>query len=1251
MKNTLTILCVLFLSFSMKAQSNFGKIQGKLIDAKTKAPIGYATLTLTRDGIRKGGAYTDENGKYAINALEPGTYAIAVKYLGYNERKVEGIEVSANSTKFQNIEISEKGGEDAKTITTVVVRAGRPLIEKDKNQKTLTAKDLTKLPTRSLNAIAATTSAVNQTSSGLSFMGSRTDGTAYFVDGVRVIGSTGVPQSAQGQIDIIQSGIPAQYGDFTGGAISITTKGPSRYVSRSFEMISSSPFDPYHFNQAEFSAVGPLWVKNKGGGDDEFVALGYQVAFNANFSADPSPGFGGFYVVSDEALAEIEANPLTTNPSGPGLIPTSALLTSDDLVFEKARRNVRSLTGNFVGKLEYQPNKNTTVTLGGTYSGNDRNNWQYNQSLMNYKEYSNTFSQTMRTYLKFTQRLGNKDSKEEGNESLLTDAFYNVRLDYSSVWSETQNPTHGDDLFNYGHLGTFTSYRAPFYTYIDDATNHIDQNGDTVVRQGYWELNQFYDSSVRFSPSGINTFRSNYTSNLFDFVRQAEGSVFNTGQIQSGQGLLNGFNANTTYSLWSNPGTVSYFYSKSQYERAAAYAQGEATLNLENPHDLQFGMYYEQTFSSRWAIGANQLWTLMPQLANRHIASLDFVDENGYRIGGVHSYDQFGTFTDTVGYNIRVDTDQQSTFDKNLRAKLVAQGATDVHGRPIDETSYIDINSLSPSMFSLDMFSADDLWNNGNTYIAYNGYDYLGNRSRRAFGLNDFTLDSLNRRLSSFSPVYNALWFQDKFQFKDLILRLGVRVERYDANQPVLKDQYSLFPTYSAGELSNLTAGRGANLLTNYEIPSTIGDDYVVYVDDLEKPNAILGYRDGATWYDASGNELSNPDVLAQETNGGRIQPFLVDEDEEITTAAFEDYTPQINVLPRVWFSFPINSEAQFFANYDVLAQRPTDGAVFAPFNQYYFLEANQGGTLANAALAPRLTTNYELGFKQTLSRNSALSIIASYRESRNDFALVRVNQAYPISYNSYSNIDFSTVKSFRAEYELRGRGRTSLALNYALLFSDGTGSNVNSSAALIQANLPNLRSLYPLDFDVRHKIVARVDYRFKGGKDYTGPIWGEKKIFQNAGANFIITTKSGQPYSAYINPIASVASGSAQRQSLDGNPNGSRLPWQFRVDGSFNKTFNWDKKNKKNEYRRPTNQMEVYLWVQNLLNTRNIRSVYGYTGLPDDDGWLSSPQGQQEIANELNSQSYVDLYNAKVGFPYRYDIPRLMRLGCRFYF
>ena len=47
----------------------------------------------------------------------------------------------------------------------------------------------------------------------------------------------------------------------------------------------------------------------------------------------------------------------------------------------------------------------------------------------------------------------------------------------------------------------------------------------------------------------------------------------------------------------------------------------------------------------------------------------------------------------------------------------------------------------------------------------------------------------------------------------------------------------------------------------------------------------------------------------------------------------------------RIAFSFPISDEAQFFAHYDVLTQRPPERSSFSP-TEYYFLEQNIGGLL-----------------------------------------------------------------------------------------------------------------------------------------------------------------------------------------------------------------------------------------------------------------------------------------------------------------
>jgi len=78
--------------------------------------------------------------------------------------------------------------------------------------------------------------------------GSRTDATSYYIDGVRVRG-VDVPQSMIGSAQIITGGIPANYGDITGGVISITTGNTSRaYNSSSY---SSSYREP-EIDEADF---------------------------------------------------------------------------------------------------------------------------------------------------------------------------------------------------------------------------------------------------------------------------------------------------------------------------------------------------------------------------------------------------------------------------------------------------------------------------------------------------------------------------------------------------------------------------------------------------------------------------------------------------------------------------------------------------------------------------------------------------------------------------------------------------------------------------------------------------------------------------------------------------------------------------------------------------------------------------------------------------------------------------------------
>lgn len=91
--------------------------------------------------------------------------------------------------------------------------------------------------------------------------GGRTDGNSYYVDGVRVRGID-VPNSMVNSTQIITGGIPANYGDVTGGVISVTTGNTSRaYGGQTYSNYSGSRKPQYEENDytLNFDRFAPIY--------------------------------------------------------------------------------------------------------------------------------------------------------------------------------------------------------------------------------------------------------------------------------------------------------------------------------------------------------------------------------------------------------------------------------------------------------------------------------------------------------------------------------------------------------------------------------------------------------------------------------------------------------------------------------------------------------------------------------------------------------------------------------------------------------------------------------------------------------------------------------------------------------------------------------------------------------------------------------------------------------------------------------
>jgi len=1243
---------VLFHAGSLLAQT--GEISGRVTDEKGEG-VPFANVIAEQNGKLIVGVQTDFDGYYSLK-LDPGKYDIKVTAINLATKVITG--VTAYSNKIVGLDITTT--EAVKELGPVEVKYKKPIVAKDETAivRTISAAEIEAAPATDINTILSTTAGIFQSDDGqeLHFRGGRADAFEVYIDGIRVIGTYNVPVSSIQELNTYVAGIPAKYGDATSGIIEIITKGPAGEIGGTVDVSTSQGMDAYGFNRVTADLTGPIITLNKGK-DDERVALGYFVGGEYLRYKDSNPSVFGVYTTKEDTLKFLEENPLAPSPVSQAFIPRTETVTMDDLERVKSKPNVVENDYSFSGKLESKVTKTITLAAGGNYINETGHQWVDRYTLFNYVNNPYYRNNTWRVYGRFRQRFpGKSTTTEEENgggrrRTTVQNAYYQVQFDYTKVNNKTEDDTHGTNPFDYGFLGKFDILRKPLFEHGTDS------------RSGKfgWKQTGYQDTLVRFAPSNINPTGTAFTDQYYELA----GAVFRDGwwtapyggaqtgfyenlaQIQSnaGRGTLNGDRQNLVHGIWFNTGRQFNGYSKSDFRQFSLSLLGSADIVPGraggSKHGLEFGFEFQQRIQSSYQIAPIEIWSLMRQLANSHIDQLD--TDNPYLLidGDTFNYNDpfapaFGQ-NDTILYDRKYVANQQTFFDKSLRKKL---------GLPEDNTDYINIDNYEPDFYSLDMLSADELLNNGNSYVFYQGYDYLGNRLSKQPSFDDFFKEkdangNYTRTIGAFRPIYSAAFIQDKFNLKDLLFNVGFRVDRYDANQKVPRDPYSLYATYNVAEARERVDG---------EIPANMGDDFVVYVDDFKKANPRpVGYRNGSTWFTAEGIETANPKVIA-DASGGKVAPYLKNPNDDIQSddfepsTAFKDYEPQVTISPRIAFSFNLTESANFFAHYNILTQRP-QGFNQTTADDWFFLVNRSGLFINNPALKPEKTIDYEVGFKQKITDDMAFNLTAYYREFRDQVQVINVSYAYPVDYRTFGNIDFGTAKGFSLGYEMRKTETSNLSLNanYTIQFAEGTGSSATSQQNLITANQPNLRTISPLAYDSRHTVNLEIDYSYKEGDEYNGPVVKNKPILANAGINIVAKAWSGTPYTQQENATPDAETGTASRRILTGSPNGSRLPWSFKVDLRIWKEF---KLNYNNPGGKRAWRLQVYLLVRNLLNTKNILAVYPYSGNADDDGYLTSALGQQELNSKLNAESYYDLYRAYIEHPNNYVQPRNIRVG-----
>lgn len=1254
------IMLSIFLSVGYSfSQGGLGDIKGFVKDADGN-PADFATVILKQGPTAKANIMTDDEGMFEVRALEPGYYDITVKYDSYPDFTMEKFYVKSDQTNY--VPDIKLRGESAKDLGPVKIVAQKPLIDKGGSTKsTISREDIGNLAVRNPSEMVKTQAGVieNEGTGEISIRGSRPEDNYFYIDGVKVRGSSNIPKGAIEEISVFVSGLPASYGDVTGGVISVTTRGPQGTFFGSVEGVTSGFYfkgkdkdgydgkviglDKYGYNLVEGLLAGPLWMQKDSTGKKTKPRLGFLATVMYNDMLDSRPmANGGNYRVKKEVRDELIASPLRSDAAGMGTYPNAEFLRESDFERVKWRMNARRRVLSATAKIDVATGSKTNLSFGGSLNydaGSEydvRSRRDYANSLFNFNNFGVSNRLDWRAYGRFTQRFinNNKDAK-------VRSFVYTLMVDFSQSRSNRYDPKHKYNFFNYGYVGSFITDRENSY--------EINFANQSAVHNG------FRDKEVHFTPSEVNSDLASYTSQYFDiYNNQVAGHYENLTQIQLGNGLINGNTPRAIYNTWYNIGSPYNEFALQTNEQFRVSGSGTLTAGK---HSITLGFEFEQRFDRGFTNGYTQngngngpvgLWTVARQLANFHIKELDLSNpmvtiENGIQIINYNRLNAGYAYSHGGEYGGQKNGDEQSFFDYNLRKKLGMSGAS---------SSFVDIDAYDPNMYSLDMFSADELLNSGNAFVSYWGYDQTGKRVKGTTDINKYFNEfdangNYKRFVGAFQPIYASVYAMDKFEFKNMIFNIGVRADIFDANQPVLKDPYLLYNAYTVGEAKKVAEANGLNWVK--DVPTSIGDDYTIYVNDVNNPTAINGYRKGDTWYNANGDVVDDPKLLR---GAAGIAPWLKDPNNQVVSAeAFTQYKPQINIMPRISFAFPISEKALFSAHYDILTKRPTTGLRFDPV-QYQFLK-NRSEIVNNPNLRPEQTIDYEIGFQQAIGNKSSIRISAYYREQRNVVQLINIQEAYPRTYKTFGNRDFGTVKGLILSYDLRRIGNIRLTANYTLQFAEGTGSNSTSAYGLINAGQPNLRNIFPYDYDRRHAFAITFDYRYGRGKDYNGPSIKGVKLFENMGLNIMTNVYSGSPYSAQ-NGITDEGHISPQGAGLSGTTNGSRLPWTYRLDLQIDRTIPilvGKKPSEGEKDERKTTYLQVYLRISNLLNQMNVINVYRATGNWNDDGYLEAAQYQLAIQSQLDEASYRDYYTMKIQNASNISMPRQIRLGVKFDF
>ncbi len=295
-------------------------------------------------------------------------------------------------------------------------------------------------------------------------------------------------------------------------------------------------------------------------------------------------------------------------------------------------------------------------------------------------------------------------------------------------------------------------------------------------------------------------------------------------------------------------------------------------------------------------------------------------------------------------------------------------------------------------------------------------------------------LSSLYHNMYNRSPKEISGYIQDKLEFKDFILNIGVRFDYFEPDGYVLNDEH----------------------------PDPADPLHYTYTVD-------------------------DPNIYSPIKPENRAKTL-----EERRSYWYRKAKSKYKISPRIGGSFPITAEGIVHFSYGHFFQVPRFERLYEnPDFKIGFGTGNQG-VVGNADLEPEQTINAEIGVQQQLAADLSVDVTAYLRDirgltgTRADEIIVFGGSA---KYSKYVNSDFGFVKGIVLTMNKRFGSGFSATVDYTYQVAKGSASDPQEARnAVAGGSLPEVQ-LTPLGWDQRHTVNVTASYAER--------LWGVSAIAQ----------------------------------------------------------------------------------------------------------------------------------------------------------